>query len=469
MMKKNLKYSLIFVIMAVVIVVMTGAINLLAGAINVKWDMTPNKMYSIGDQTHTILSGLQREVEVIMLSDKEVLKSSSMGFLVAEFLDKYDKFEKVKVSFIDPDKNPNIIKELDKAGTLALLGNEIVVRSGSKVKKITAPDIFQQDEYSGMAMFSGEQVVTGAIKYVTSENTPVVYFVDGHSARKLETEYSNLKKTFENNNYEVKKINLTVEDKIPQDAAILFFASPNLDLSLDEKNKVSDYLKNGGNAVFLFDPLNSDDRFVNFEDIFKEYNIQLNYDRVKENNPQRHVANRPYDIAPIVAPHEITNGQDLRQLKVIMPESRSFKMLRNDKDPLTVTPLLTTSDAAVGEPFGGGATEESYGPIDVALAAEYKSATTSKIVVIGNGYFVTDEAFQDYYPYSSSNMKLLGLTADWMHNKTDEVFIIPKSSVADSVTLSGLNATIVVIVSVLVFPLIITAIGITIWLRRRHL
>ena len=175
------------------------------------------------------------------------------------------------------------------------------------------------------------------------------------------------------------------------------------------------------------------------------------------------------NILPSVAPHEITNGQDLRQLTVIMPESRSFKMLRNDKDPLTVTPILTTSDAAVGEPFGGGVTEENYGPIDVGLAAEYKSATTSKIVVIGNGYFVTDEAFQKYYPYSSNNMKLLGLTADWMHNKADEVFIIPKSSVVDSVTLSGLNATIVIIVSVLVFPLIITAIGITIWLRRRHL
>lgn len=454
--------------MAVVVIGITLVVNLMAEQFNVKWDMTPNKMYSVGDQTKTILKNLDKDVEVVMLSEADQLKSTSAGFLVKEFLDKYDKYDKVKVSYIDPDKNPNVIRDFDKEGTMALKRDEIIVKSGSKVRKITAPDIFQQDYY-GPQMFLGEQALTGAIKYVTSDKTPTIYFLEGPNAGSLEKDYTNLKKVLENNNYTVKKVNLTVENKVPEDANILISASPKTDLSVDEKNKISEYLKNGGNAVFLFDPDNSDKKFTQFESVLAEYNIALNYDKVIENNPQRHVANRPYDIVPDVKPHDINNGQDLSRFTVIMPESRSLKTLRNDKDPLTILPLLTTSEAAVGQPFGGGEGEENHGPLDIALAAEYKSAITSKVVVIGNSYFVTDEAFEKYYPYSQYNMQILGLSVDWMHDKSNDVFIVPKSSTVDSVSLSGFNARIVVIATVFGLPLLVAALGIIIWLRRRHL
>ena len=41
--------------------------------------------------------------------------------------------------------------------------------------------------------------------------------------------------------------------------------------------------------MFLFDPIDSPEKFKNLT-AFEEYTIALNYDRVKENDPQRHVA-----------------------------------------------------------------------------------------------------------------------------------------------------------------------------------
>ena len=357
---------------------------------------------------------------------------------------------------------------MDDTGILKPKQYDIIVKCDNKKKKLSIYDIFAQDSY-GLMMFHGEQAVTGAISYVTSENTPIIYFADSNSSRKLNSEYTILKSSLQHNNFDVKLINLAAISSIPEDATILLLAAPDRDLSLEEKNKVSDYLKGGGNAIFLFDPINSEEGYTNFDDLFEEYTVALNYDRVKENNPQRHIANRPYDIVVRPEPCDITNEQDLSKFTLIMPASTSFKRLINDKEPLTITPLLTTSESSVGEIFGGVMTEEIPGPVDVGLIAEYNSAVNTKIAFIGNAYFVTDEAYASNYPYSQSSIQLMALTLDWMYDKSNEVFILPKNSNYDSITLSGLNATATVVVIVLVFPILIVAAGLIIWLRRRHL
>ena len=209
-MMKNMKYSLLFLIMAVLVIGITIFINVLSATVDFNWDMTENKLYSIGEQTEVILNNLQKEVEIVMLSDKEHVRSEEVGFILVQFLENYDKFEKVKVSFIDPDKNPNAVTKLDESGVLTLSEYDIVVKCGSKTKKITLYDIFQSDNY-GLMMFYGEQAVTGAIKYVTSDITPTIYFVDSNTSRKLDSEYTIIKSSFENNNFVVRKLILQLQ------------------------------------------------------------------------------------------------------------------------------------------------------------------------------------------------------------------------------------------------------------------
>jgi len=72
----------------------------------------------------------------------------------------------------------------------------------------------------------GEQAITGAIKYVTSETIPTVYFIDAHSKRKLESDYTYLQKALENNGYEVKKLDLTRQEKVPEDTTVFFLHLP---------------------------------------------------------------------------------------------------------------------------------------------------------------------------------------------------------------------------------------------------
>ena len=56
----------------------------------------------------------------------------------------------------------------------------------------------------------------------------------------------------------MKPVNLVVEDKVPEDTEILVVASPKKDLTISEKDKIKEYLKNGGKAIFMFDFLELD-------------------------------------------------------------------------------------------------------------------------------------------------------------------------------------------------------------------
>lgn len=91
----------------------------------------------------------------------------------------------IDVKYIDPDKEPGYIQnELDPGGLLGVKKYDFVVRSQRRSKVLSTYDIFEVSyDQSYMPYTSGlnaEYAFTGAIRYVTSENIPVVYYAEGH-------------------------------------------------------------------------------------------------------------------------------------------------------------------------------------------------------------------------------------------------------------------------------------------------
>lgn len=469
---KGLKYGSLFLIYGIVVIAIMVAVNMLAeiDKFDVKWDLTPNKMYSLGDQSKKLLEGLNQDVTITMLADRNDLMSiKGAGDLLVDFLDKYDSYPRITVQYIDPDKNPNIIKELDKDELMNLQTDNIVVKSGNKAKKVIANEIFYADEQTQSSAFAAEQSITGAIKYVTAEKTPVIYFVEGHGERVVDNEYAGLKQILENGNYIVSTINLSVQAKVPDDAEMVVFTNPQTDLSTAEADRVLEYFKNNGNGIFLFDPVNSDKKFENFDRILYEYNISLNYDRVKEGDDQRHYPNDPYTFLPGVLSSDITGADDVSSLFLVLNDSRSINILNNEKESLIVTPLLETTEKAIGESYGITDGENTMGPLCIAASAEYNGAYKSKIIVFGNSYCMTDNGFNELAPYSESTMRYFLASLSWMRDTSNDLIIPAKSLVFDTVNLTSRKAAVTYILSVFVVPLIIIVIGLVVWLRRRRL
>ncbi|MDQ2086701.1 GldG family protein [Herbivorax sp. ANBcel31] len=466
---KNFKFNTIALFMMICAIVITFFINIIAERTNVIWDMTEDEMYSIGQQTKTIAGRLDEEVEIFFLADGDMLRGSAgTGAWTWHFLQNYNQFPNVTVDFIDPDTNPEIISQLQLSETMRIQKEDIVVKSGDKVRRISASELFESTQMG--VSFSGEQEVTSAIMYVTSEITPTVYFLEGHRQRDLNDEYRIVRELFEINNFAVRRIDLSFESEVPEDAKILVVAAPQVDLSNDERDKLENYLEEGGNAIFLFDPIASDSRFTNFEYILEKYDMALYHDRVKENNEARHLSDRPYHIIPDLGESELLSHRDPSEFQLVMPESRSIRLLRKDPEGVTVTPLLTASRDAERNPFGTVEGEEIQGgPIDVAALSEYSGEVESKVLVLGNAYFLTDDALEEYAPHSQNSLTFLLDCVGEMYEETSDVYVMPKTNFTDTITVDSSSARIITRVVIFGVPILVMLFGIKIWLRRRHL
>lgn len=471
---RNLKYGSNAIILIAAVVVIAVLVNILVGMTDLKLDLTPNKLFSLTDVTKNELENLERDVEIIGLFDEGKISSDDeYKKEVTDLLSLYEKYPRVKVEYVDPDKNPGIINQLDPDGTMNLGESDFVVKSevngNEKKRKLQLYDLFniQMDQYYNYNITgsNAEQGFTGAIKYVASENTPVVYFTEGHNETDVDADYLVLKNQIERNNFIVKKLNLLSVDKMPDDAGLVVVASPKNDITINEKDVLDDYLYGGGKAIFMFDSLVTDPDLEQFNSLLSKYNIKINHDRVIENDESRHV---PQDPATFIV--SIDESSIIPQECIaLLSNSRSISTLKNVKEYIKTTTLMKTSEDAVGQMINKSRGEDLKGPLDIAVAVEYTGGTgDSKIVVIGNGSFVSDD-FVNFGSFFDYNVQFFLQSMNWMIDKKDEVIVPTKSYEKNTLDITQMQANIMRWVLIVIFPLLILGTGLMVFLRRRHL
>lgn len=472
---RNLKYGSNSIILIVAVVAIAMLANILVGMADLKLDLTSNKLFSLSDVTKNELKNLKQEVQIIGLFDDGKIGSGSEYKEVTDLLGLYAKNSNIKIEYVDPDKNPGIIKQLDSDNTMDLQTTDFVIKSMvngiEKKKKLGYYDLFatQLDQSTFQTYKTGstaEQGFTGAIKYVTSEVTPVVYFTEGHNEIDVDSEYTNVKDYLEKNNFLVKKINLLTIDKIPDDAAMIISASPQNDLSIAEKDLLENYLKNGGKGIFLFDFLASDPTYDQFNSLLSGYNVAVNYDKVRENDQDRHLPNDEYTIVLDVPSNSIIP----QAFNALLNNSRSISILKNTKEYITTTSLMSTSANALGEMVTRSRGDDLKGPLDIAVAVENKGeAKASKILVMGNASFISNSAAEAFGNYYNNSMAFFLQSMSWMIDKQDEIIVPEKNYEVNQIQITQLQSGIMGGVLIIVFPLLILGTGLMVFLRRRHL
>ena len=87
----------------------------------------------------------------------------------------------------------------------------------------------------------------------------MVYFLTGHGEYSIEGSgdqtFSQLKSALEAKNYTVKSLSLLATQQIPQDASVIVLAGPKKPLSEIEVGLLDAFLKNGGSAVIMEEPV----------------------------------------------------------------------------------------------------------------------------------------------------------------------------------------------------------------------
>jgi hypothetical protein len=360
---------------------------------------------------------------------------------------------------------------MDPDETLGLAKYNFIVRSGAKAKKLTLNDLFvfeyDQTTYEQQLVgMKAEEAFSGAIQYVAADYTPTAYFITGHDEI-ASSGFTQLTAYLGNNNYTVSELDLNASAGVPDDAELLVFAAPRTDLFPGELDGLRDYFYDGGKAMFMFDYNETGKELGNFNILFETFNLAINNDKVRSDDDSRHLTGDPYFIIYDISANSVIPGAGM----TVLSNSRSVSVLKNAKEWITATPLLsTTADSASESVSEAGAS--SPGPLDVAVAVENAGgAGTSKIVVMGNASFVADDYSSLYNQLGvySTNMRLFLYSLQWMLGEQESLVIESKSFTTPVLTISASQVNLLGIGLIIVLPILIMGSGFVIYLRRRHL
>ena len=463
---RNGSYSTLLIVIFVAIVVV---INMIVGKLPSKYtqiDISDQQLYSIGDETKKVLNNLDKDVTIY-----QIAQSGSEDETISNLLQKYaDESKHVKVELKDPVVSPKFVSEYTSD---QVSSNSLIVACGDRNKVVNYNDMYEStmdyNTYSYQTTgFDGEGQITSAIAYVTTENLPVLYTLEGHGEKELD---STIKEDIEKANMEIKTLNLISEGSVPDDAACLLIDSPSSDISEDEKTALLDYLENGGKAMVFSDYTES--TLSNFAAVLENYGVKAADGIVFEGDNQHYGMQMPYYLLPTVNSTDASSETASSGYYIIMPYAQGIQKLDDVRDTVTVEDILTTSDSAYSKTNLQSETlEKEEGDVEgpfalgVSIKEDVGDGKKTQIIYYSSSYIMDSQMNQ---LVSGGNEKLVTESLNSMVSteETTTVSIPSKSLEVSYLTISDYDASFWKICTIGLIPGIFLVAGFVIWFKRR--
>ena len=463
---RNGSYSTLLIVIFVAIVVV---INMIVGKLPSKYtqiDISDQQLYSIGDETKKVLNNLDKDVTIY-----QIAQSGSEDETISNLLQKYaDESKHVKVELKDPVVSPKFVSEYTSD---QVSSNSLIVVCGDRNKVVNYNDMYEStmdyNTYNYQTTgFDGEGQITSAIAYVTTENLPVLYTLEGHGEKELD---STIKEDIEKANMEIKTLNLISEGSVPDDAACLLIDSPSSDISEDEKTALLDYLENGGKAMVFSDYTES--TLTNFAAVLENYGVKAADGIVFEGDNQHYGMQMPYYLLPTVNSTDASSETASSGYYIIMPYAQGIQKLDDVRDTVTIEDILTTSDSAYSKTNLQSETlEKEEGDVEgpfalgVSIKEDVGDGKKTQIIYYSSSYIMDSQMNQ---LVSGGNEKLVTESLNSMVSteETATVSIPSKSLEVSYLTISDYDASFWKICTIGLIPGIFLVAGFVIWFKRR--
>lgn len=468
---KNGSYSVIYTVLVIAVIVV---INLIVGELPESWtqiDVSTQKLYTISDTTEEFLDGLDQDVTIYY-----IVQNGREDSVVERLLARYEEVsDHITVETRDPVLYPNFTSQYTEE---SVQENSLIVVSGDRSRVVDYSSLYDQeyDYYTGgtnTTGFAGEGQIDSAISYVTTEELPTIYFLEGHGEYEMGTQMT---ENLETANYQTETLNLITEESVPEDAGCLIIASPQTDISEDEANKIIEYLEGGGKAMIFVDYTGQD--MPNMDTVLESYGLAMGDGIVMENDTQHYIAQLPYYLIPNIESTDFTEDLISDNRYVLVAAAQSIDELDSYRDTLTVTPILTTSEDAYvksdvenmetfqqedGDRSGqfnlGVAVTESVGEDQEGEALE------TQLVCFGS-YTLLDD--QTNSQVSGGNQQLIMDALGWMcENDAPVISVESKSLSMEYLTIPEYDSGYWSLITIGVIPVAFLVIGGIIWFKRR--
>jgi ABC-type uncharacterized transport system involved in gliding motility auxiliary subunit len=470
--RRSFLYSGNLLLVVVLVLAILGLFNYFLSKNNYRMDFTAAKLHSLSDQSVTVLKNLKADIAF-----KCFFREGNYGRAAMENLLKLYAYHsgRVKFEFIDPDKNPGLVKRYDvtQDGTT-------IIEAGEKESRITT---------------TSEEDVTNALIKATRAQKKAIYFLEGHGEESVEEAgdngFSTVKSELEKLGYEVKKQTLALADRFPQDCALLVVPGPQKDLLPNEYETIRTYLGGGGRALFMVDP-----ETATLLPIFlSDYGFKLENDIVVDTVSR--LLGGDY-FMPVVSEYEAHPITDRFGYATFYPFARSIETGEAKPEGATLAALAKTSPNSWSErqldqkEVKFTPDKDKQGPVSLAAVSSFKakpaepspapaeakpgqpaaepaakpeaSEKEARIAVVGDSDFVKNR----YYGLSGNGNFFLNI-ANWLTEEADLIAIQPKTQTPRTIQLTPSQGRLLFLTSIFILPLAVLVLGLSVWLRRRSL
>jgi ABC-type uncharacterized transport system involved in gliding motility auxiliary subunit len=367
------------------------------------------------------------------------------------------RYQRVKpdilLEFVNPDTDPEQVRELGIG-----FDGELLLRYQGRSEKV------QQ---------LSEQQLSTALLRLARGGERWILFLAGHGERDplgaANHDLGQFGRELRRMGLQVQTLNLTQHAVIPDNARLLVIASPQVAYLPGEVRLIRDYLRHGGNLLWLAEPGETMGLAAIAEDLGLEF---LPGRIVDPTTTLLDIPNPDFVIIPEYPLHPVT--RELRSL-TLFPGSVALEA--RTEAPWTADPLLTTLERAwteLGELEGDLGydpdTDERPGPLDIAIAFTREErgqdpggeSRQQRLVVVGDGDFLSNQ-----FLGNGANLDLGVNLIRWLSHDDAFIAIRPRSA-PDTQLLLGRTAQAVIAFGFLfILPGLLLASGLVIWLRRR--
>ncbi len=498
---KKLKYGTLATVFTVIVVAIVVAINIIAQDVTERFDLTmdltDNDIYTVSQDTIDYLKDLDQKVEITVLADESAFENNAIYFKQAsEVIKKYALYsDNISVSFIDMNKNPNIVSKYNDIykGDLAE-GDIVIFREGTsdedsdRIKVLSLNNLFttSTDNYGNttVTQSNAEQELTSAVMYVTDANPKKAVLVSTDMPTSVYASAQSLLKMINSNGYDLEEVDLLTNDLDVENTDLLLILSPLNDFNNAVIDKISDYLYNDGklgkNVLYManYDQNKTD----NIDAFLEEWGLSVGDSYIAETNTSASQNVTVYGLGytirssiGVIANDDYADLVSDTTLPIAVPLPRPIETLWETNGDRETSVILTTSNTSALVPRDASDDFDISTAVTgmqnvMAMGSKYifddnNQKVTSNVMVMGSA-FMSDIYITSDTSYNNGEFILNSVNK--MTGKSFGITIVPKSLSISTISIDDTQVTAIRTVVMFVIPLVIVAIGVVVYVRRRN-
>lgn len=435
-------------------------------------DCTEKKLYSLSDETKSKMAELEKDVTI------QLINMSSSSYVI-EYANKYPAVSKK----IDVEEITDLSSRVDLQTKYNISETDslIVVKSGEKEKTLTLSDLYTYDYSTYEQIDKTEEAITNAIIEVTLDEKPHVYILSGKTYYDTEQALSLIVSTLKDESNDVDYVDILTTGEIPSDCDCLVITTLGQDISELERDRIIDYINNGGKILMLTSQNMLDVDTPNFNQVLEQYGITLGYGAVLEQDSSKMLQDSPNMIISDVSA-SFMSKLDMK-IKMCLINAGKIEFAADDRlEELGVTyeTIASTSDKAfVRTNFdtkSSSKTEQDSAEGSAIVGAyvnkKISDDKNSQLIIYSNELFASNVQVlisSQYYTYAVElyNNKDVILNSISHLTEREDTIAIRKTNESENYSVTDQEDVIIKTI-IFVVPMFIIFTGIVVWIYRRR-